>query len=130
MTQSNHIDYALSDEAIALEIGQRLEQLRLEKNLDQTSLANELGITRKTYRALVNGQGKVINLIKAMRVLGALEQLETLLPATPFSPLELLKMQGKQRQRASNKKPEKSRSHSAQTHPNTGMPDSEDPLDW
>jgi transcriptional regulator with XRE-family HTH domain len=94
------ISYALSDSAIAHELGQRLEQLRLEKNIDQQTLADELGITRKTYRALAHGEGKLVNFIKAMRVLGELEQLDKLLPATTFSPIELLKLQGKQRQRA------------------------------
>lgn len=94
------ISYALSDSAIAHELGQRLEQLRLEKNIDQQTLADELGITRKTYRALAHGEGKMVNFIKAMRVLGELEQLDKLLPATTFSPIELLKLQGKQRQRA------------------------------
>lgn len=94
------IGYALSDGAIAHELGQRLEQLRLEKNIDQQTLADELGVTRKTYRALAKGEGKLVNLIKALRVLGELEQLEKLLPATTFSPIELLKLQGKQRQRA------------------------------
>lgn len=131
MTHNNQtIDYSLSDEAIAIELGQRLEQLRLEKNLDQQTLADELGITRKTYRALVNGQGKVINLIKAMRILGALDQLECLLPATPFSPIERLKMQGKQRQRARPKPSQSAYNVAEPSAKSPHTPNDEEPLDW
>lgn len=115
------IGYALSDGAIAHELGQRLEQLRLEKNIDQQTLADELGVTRKTYRALAKGEGKLVNLIKALRVLGELEQLEKLLPATTFSPIELLKLQGKQRQRART---------TNKTEPVRTANKREDDLDW
>ena len=92
----------MSDRAIVQEIGQRLEQLRLEQNIDQETLAEEVGITPKTYRALIKGQGKLLNFIKVMRALGVLEQLDEWLPASDFSPMELLKLKGKQRQRASS----------------------------
>ncbi len=99
---TDKINFAMSDQAIAQEIGQRLEQLRLEQNIDQEALAAEVGITPKTYRALIKGQGKFLNIIKVMRVLGVLEQLDYWLPESAFSPMALLKLKGKQRQRASS----------------------------
>lgn len=91
---------SMSNTAIAAELGNRLEQLRLERNLTQQMLADEIGITAKSYRQLVAGGGKLENMIAALRALNALEQLDNFLPAAPPSPLEQLKLRGKQRQRA------------------------------
>lgn len=90
----------MTNKAIAAELGNRLEHLRLERNLTQQMLANEIGITTKSYRQLVAGGGKLENMIAALRALNALEQLDNFLPAAPPSPLEQLKLRGKQRQRA------------------------------
>jgi transcriptional regulator with XRE-family HTH domain len=86
--------------AIAEELGSRLERLRLEQNMTQQALADEIGITAKSYRQLVAGGGKLENMIAALRALNALQQLDNFLPAAPPSPLEQLKLRGKQRQRA------------------------------
>lgn len=90
----------MTNAAIAAELGERLERLRLEQNMTQKMLADEIGITAKSYRQLVAGGGKLENMIAALRALNALEQLDNFLPATPPSPLEQLKLRGKQRQRA------------------------------
>ena len=92
--------------AIAEELGNRLERLRLEHNMTQQALADEIGITAKSYRQLVAGGGKLENMIAALRALNALQQLDNFLPATPPSPLEQLKLRGKKRQRA-RAKPDK-----------------------
>lgn len=90
----------MTNSAIATELGERLERLRLAQNLTQKMLADEIGITAKSYRQLVAGGGKLENMIAALRALNALEQLDNFLPDTPPSPLEQLKLRGKQRQRA------------------------------
>jgi len=92
--------YSLTDTAIAAELGRRLEQLRLEQNLTQQALATEIGITPKSYRQLVAGGGKLENFIAALRALNALHYVESFIPETPYSPIEQLKLRGKQRQRA------------------------------
>jgi transcriptional regulator with XRE-family HTH domain len=92
--------YTMSNASIAAELGNRLEALRLEQNMTQQALADEIGITAKSYRQLVAGGGKLENMVAALRALNALEQLENFLPAAPPSPLEQLKLRGKQRQRA------------------------------
>lgn len=86
--------------SVAAELGNRLEALRLEQNMTQQALADEIGITTKSYRQLVAGGGKLENMVAALRALNALEQLENFLPAASPSPLEQLKLRGKQRQRA------------------------------
>ena len=93
--------YSMSDSAIAKEIGQRIEQLRLETNITQESIADELGITTKTYRNAINGQSKFELIIGILRVLSHLDLVERFIPEMPFSPIELIKLKGKQRQRAS-----------------------------
>lgn len=92
--------YTMTDAAVALEIGQRLEALRLQLNKPQKELAAELGISEGTYRSAVAGKAKFEVVVGLLRVLGKLENLQLLLPDTPYSPLALLKMQGKKRQRA------------------------------
>lgn len=91
---------AMSNTAIAAELGNRLEHLRLERNMTQMALADEIGITAKSYRQLIAGRGKLENMIAALRALNCLNQLDNFLPEPPPSPLEQLKLRGKQRQRA------------------------------
>lgn len=91
---------SLSDQAVARLLGERLAQLRLEHNYTQQYMADEIGLSRLSYRKLEQGEGKLVNFIAALRVLGRLDALEQVLPEEPFSPLELLKLQGKKRKRA------------------------------
>ncbi len=114
----------MSNMAIAAELGNRLEHLRLQQNLTQQALAAEIGITPKSYRQLVAGGGKLENMIAALRALNALEQLDSFLPEPPPSPLEQLKLQGKQRQRA------RSRQYPKESGNNHDHRIEEQGLDW
>ncbi|WP_439134470.1 helix-turn-helix domain-containing protein [Pseudomaricurvus sp.] len=91
---------AMTDEAIAAEIGERIEQMRLEKNLTQQQVADAVGLSRVSYGKLARGHGKFINVIAVLRALDALELVEQFVPEVGFSPMELLKLKGKHRQRA------------------------------
>jgi transcriptional regulator with XRE-family HTH domain len=90
----------MTNKAISKELGRRIEQLRLEQNMTQQYLADAIGISRISYAKLESGEAKIINVIASLRVLGQLSQLESFIPDTTFSPIELLKMKGKKRQRA------------------------------
>lgn len=92
---------SMTDQAIAAEIGQRIEQMRLERNLTQQQLADRVGLSRVSYGKLESGQAKFTNIIAVLRALDQLELVENFIPETAFSPMEQLKMKGKQRQRAS-----------------------------
>ncbi len=92
---------AMTDKAIAAEIGRRIEQMRLAKNLTQQQLADEIGLSRVSYRKLVNGSGKFENIIALLRALGRLDLVEQFVPEQPVSPMQQLKLKGKQRKRAS-----------------------------
>jgi len=91
---------SMTDQSIAAEIGHRIEQMRLEKNLTQQQVADEVGISRVSYRKLVSGAAKFENLIAVLRALGQLSLVEHFIPEVTFSPMQRLKLKGKQRQRA------------------------------
>lgn len=91
---------SMTDQAVAEEIGRRIDQIRLERNLTQQQLADAVGLSRVSYARLVAGQAKFINVIAVLRVLDQLSLVERFVPETMFSPLEQLKMRGKQRRRA------------------------------
>ncbi len=112
---------AMSDHSIAKEIGRRIEQIRLEQNLTQLQVADEIGLSRLSYRRLVSGSGKFENIIALLRVLGRLDLLEQFVPEITFSPMQQLKLKGKQRLRASGR-----HAHKVET----ATPDQDADLDW
>jgi putative transcriptional regulator len=86
---------------IEAEIGKRLEATRLKQNVSQADLAAEAGVSRRTISRLENGGGvSVETLIRLMRALGIANRLEALLPEPGISPIDRVRLQGKQRQRA------------------------------
>ena len=95
---------SMTNRAIAQEIGQRIEQLRLEKNITQQQLADEIGLSRVSYRQLAKGAAKFENIIAALRVLGRMDLVEQFIAETTFSPMAQLKLKGKQPQRASRQR--------------------------
>lgn len=95
---------SMNNESVAEEVGRRIEQLRLERNLTQQAVADEVGLSRVSYRRLEAGEAKLVNVIAVLRVLGQLEMLEQAIPDAVFSPMEQLKLQGNKRQRASKTK--------------------------
>ncbi len=97
-------NYAMTDRAIAREVGRRIEQIRLEQNISQREVADKVGITVKTYRNITDGGGKFESLIAVLRALGHLELVDSFIPQSLFSPLELVKTRGKQRLRSSKKR--------------------------
>lgn len=91
----------LSDQAVAKILGERLSQLRLERNFTQQYMGEEIGLSRLSYRKLEAGEGKLVNFVAALRVLGRVEALELVLPQETFSPMQQLQLQRKARKRAS-----------------------------
>jgi transcriptional regulator with XRE-family HTH domain len=99
------MDYEkMSTPAIQKELGQRLQRERLNRNLSQVELAAKSGISRRTLIAAETGEGPTMDtLISILRGLGLLSRLNQLLPETEISPVQLAKLKGAQRQRASRK---------------------------
>lgn len=95
---------SMSNQAIATEVGHRITQLRLEKNLTQQQVADEIGMSRMGYGKLEKGAGKFENIIATLRVLDRMDLIENFIPESSFSPMEQLKLKGKQRLRATGRK--------------------------
>ena len=94
--------YGMSDNAILREIGDRLKRKRLSRNLSQKSLSENSGLIRTTVRDIEKGKNSsLLTLVQLLRSLNALEEFDSFLPEPGVSPLQLAKMKGKQRRRAS-----------------------------
>ncbi len=91
----------LSPAAWAEEIGERLKQARLNANITQAELAKRAGVSRKIVLNAEKGQAQLENFIALLVALDLTDQLKNFLPPQPISPLQLRKLQGKQRIRAS-----------------------------
>jgi transcriptional regulator with XRE-family HTH domain len=97
------IDPQLTDAAVLEELGGRLKRTRLQRNLTQHRLAEEAGISLATVRNLEDGKpSQLVTLIRALRVLGLLGGFERAVPEPPPSPIEELRLRGRERQRASS----------------------------
>ena len=84
-----------SSHAKALEIGERIKQARLNKDLTQVEISEISGLER---RAIINAEkGKVTleNLIAYLDALNMRDQIDLFLPPQPISPIQLHKLQGK-----------------------------------
>lgn len=95
------IEELLSDETILLELGERLAQRRLELELTQAELAEQAGVSKRTVERIEAGATTQLStLIRILRILELLDRLENLVPVSGPRPLDLLKLKGKERQRA------------------------------
>ena len=92
--------YAMTDEALAKELGNRLKERRLQKNISQGKLAELSGLSINAIKSLEKGRATMPTLIAVLRVLEGLDELMSLLELSPVQPMELLRRKGKQRQRA------------------------------
>jgi len=94
----------ISPSAWAEELGQRLKQARLNTDMTQVEVAELTGLSRK---AVINAEKGKVPLEVFITILSALNldyHLNSFLPTPKISPLQLAKLQGKQRQRASGNK--------------------------
>ena len=101
-----------SDAAVLEELGQRIARYRLNRNMTQGALATESGVSTPTVQRLENGQStQASNLIRILRTLHLLENLDALVPEPAISPLQQARMQGKTRQRASSPRKRQTPTH-------------------
>jgi transcriptional regulator with XRE-family HTH domain len=98
-----------STQAVTEELGARLARHRLNLNLTQQDLAKQSGLAVNTVARIENGHStQLSNLIRILRTLGLLSNLELAIPYPPLSPIEQVKVGAKERRRAraARKKPE------------------------
>jgi len=95
----------MADPSIVKEIGKSLKQIRLNKNLSQEQIANKSGLDRATIIRMESGRAvTLLTLVQVLRALDRLSILNVFLQEPEISPIKLLKLQEKQRQRARSKK--------------------------
>lgn len=95
----------LSDNALVKEIGKKLKQMRLNKNITQDELAKISGLDRTTISQLENGRpATLLTLVQVLRALDKLELLNIFSTEPEISPLEAAKLKRQTRKRASKKK--------------------------
>ncbi|NTW84358.1 MAG: helix-turn-helix transcriptional regulator [Chlorobiaceae bacterium] len=95
----------LSDEAVLVELGERLAQRRLELQLTQEMLAEQAGVSKRTVERLEAGASTQLStMVRILRVMELLDRLESLLPEAGLRPMDLLRLKGKARQRAGGKR--------------------------
>lgn len=99
------IDNLTSDNAVLQEIGERVSRHRLNKNLTQAQLADMAGVSLSTVNRMEAGHSsQIANLVRVLRALDLLSNIDALIPEPGVSPIQRLEMAGKQRQRARPKK--------------------------
>jgi len=93
---------AMNDKAILRELGVRIQRRRLAMNISQLDLMRKAGVARKVIQNIESGRGSTLKgFIRALRALGLSTNLDLLFPETGPSPLELAKLKGQKRLRAS-----------------------------
>lgn len=93
-----------SPAAIVEELGERLKQARLNRDLTQVEVAARAGITRKSVLNAEKGKAQLEVFVAILAALNLTEQLNLFLPEQDISPIQLAKLQAKQRQRASGQR--------------------------
>lgn len=103
---------AMSDIAVLAEVGQRVRQERLNQNMEQAILARQAGISRRTLQRLeAGGVSTLATMVRVLRALGKLNAIDAFLPSPGISPIQLARLRGAKRQRASGQRgPEHRRS--------------------
>ncbi len=96
------ISRLLADDAIITEIGQRIARSRLDLQLTQAEVAKQAGVAKRTVERIESGAStQMLSMIRILRVLELLPQLDHIIPEVGSRPMDLLKRKGKVRQRAS-----------------------------
>ena len=97
------IEKQATDETVLAELGGRLAQVRLERNLTQAQLAEQAGVSKRTVERLESGSvaTQLSVFIRVCRVLDLVERFDLFVPEPVPGPVEQLKMRGRRRRRAS-----------------------------
>ncbi len=95
---------AMNTQRALIEIGERVRRQRLNRNLSQKESAEKAGIGLNSVARLEDGKGSTLaNLVRVLTALGTLDSLDAFLPMAEFSPIQMAKLHGKERRKASKK---------------------------
>lgn len=85
-------------------LGHCLRALRLDRNIDQVTLAESAGISLRALKNLEGGHGSTIRtLVSILRALGREDWLQTIAPVSTINPLTMTR-NAAPRQRASRRR--------------------------
>ena len=99
-----NISKLLTDDTILTETGKRVAQCRLEHQLTQADMAKQAGVSKRTVERIeAGGSAQMSTIIRILRVLDLLPGLDYLIPESGPRPMDLLRLKGKVRKRASSK---------------------------
>jgi putative transcriptional regulator len=90
-----------SPQALAELLGERIKLARLNANLTQTELGKLAGLSRIAVTGAESGKTQLVTFLALLDALKLSPQIDLLLPAQQISPIQLAKLQGRQRKRAS-----------------------------
>ncbi len=94
----------MSPVAIVEELGNRLKQARLNADLTQAEVASRAGLNRSIILNAEKGKVQLKNFVAILVSMDMADQLNIFLPAQEISPIQLAKLKGRERQRASKSK--------------------------
>lgn len=99
------ISTTLTDDAILSVLGERLSRRRIDRGLTQARLADEAGVSKRTVERMEAGAStQLSSFIRLLRALDLLHRIDAVVPEVAPSPMELMKLRGKQRERATLEK--------------------------
>lgn len=85
------IDDLASNEAVAAEIGRRIQSARIAYPLTQAQLAERSGVSQRTVANLERGSDVTMgSLVSVLRALGLLSRMDVLVPGEEVRPADLL----------------------------------------
>ena len=103
--KSNNKISTKSDSAIVRELCTNLKQMRLNRNISQTKLAELSGLDRGTISRMENGRAAtLLTLVQVLRAMDNLSVLDTFKEEQEISPLQIMKQQESLRKKASPQK--------------------------
>jgi transcriptional regulator with XRE-family HTH domain len=94
-----------SETVLLAQVGHRLARRRIDRGLTQTELARQAGVGKRTVERLEAGcSTQMSSFIRILRVLELLEEFLDMIPDPGPSPMDVLRLKGKERKRASSKR--------------------------
>ncbi len=90
--------------AIAEEFGERLKRTRLNRDMTQSEVAERAGVSRLAVLNAEKGDVRLKVLVAILSALDLAGQLDLFLPSQDVSPIQLARLKGKMRQRASGQR--------------------------
>ena len=88
------MEVLLTSEEMEIQLGESLCALRLHKNISQSELSKQAGLSLNAVRRLESGQGATVaTLVRVLRSLGRQDWLKTLAPKVTVNPIAMSKLQ-------------------------------------